>query len=72
MFVDSHTHIQLSQFDQDRDSVLERAVTAKVNTILIIGFDLDTSLGAIELAEKYDNLYATVGMHPHDAKKINT
>lgn len=70
MFVDSHTHIQLSQFDQDRDSVLERAVTAKVNTILIIGFDLDTSLGAIELAEKYDNLYATVGMHPHDAKKL--
>ena len=70
MFVDSHTHIQLSQFDQDRDSVLERAVTAKVNSILIIGFDLDTSLGAIELAEKYDNLYATVGMHPHDAKKL--
>ena len=70
MFVDSHTHIQLSQFDQDRDSVLERAGTAKVNTSLIIGFDLETSLGAIKLAEKYDNLYATVGMHPHDAKKL--
>lgn len=72
MFVDSHTHIQLSDFDQDRDSVLLRAGAAEVNTILIIGFDLETSLGSIELAEKYENLYATVGMHPHDAKKLTS
>ncbi len=70
MFVDSHTHIQLSQFNQDRELVLERARAAEVNTILIIGFDFDTSLGSIELAEKHDNLYATVGMHPHDANKL--
>lgn len=70
MFVDSHTHIQLSQFNQDRELVLERARAAEVNTILIIGFDYDTSLGSIELAEKHDNLYATVGMHPHDANKL--
>lgn len=70
MLVDSHTHIQLSQFNQDRELMLERAREAEVNTILIIGFDLDTSLGAIELAEKHDNLYATVGMHPHDANKL--
>lgn len=70
MFIDSHTHIQLSQYDHDRDAVLKRAHEAEVNTLLIIGFDLETSLGAVELADKHPNLYATVGMHPHDAKSL--
>lgn len=68
MFIDSHTHIQISQFDPDRDAVLKRALEAGVSTILVIGFDLETSLGAVELAEKHENLFATVGIHPHDAK----
>ena len=70
MFIDSHAHIQLSQFDKDRDAVLKRAHEAGVSTILIIGFDLETSLGAVELAQKHEHLYATVGMHPHDAKNL--
>jgi TatD DNase family protein len=68
MFIDSHAHIQLSQFNRDQEAVLKRANEAAVSTILIIGFDVETSLGAIELADKHKNLYATVGMHPHDAK----
>ncbi len=70
MFIDSHTHIQISQFDPDRDAVLKRALEAEISSILVIGFDLETSLGAVELAEKYENLFATVGMHPHDAKDL--
>ena len=70
MFIDSHAHVQLSQFDKDRDAVLKRAHEAGVSTILIIGFDLETSLGAVELAQKHEHLYATVGMHPHDAKNL--
>ena len=70
MLIDSHTHLQVSQYNKDRDAVLKRAQTAGVATILIIGIDLETSLGAIELADKHENLYATVGMHPHDAKKL--
>lgn len=70
MFIDSHTHIQISQFDPDRDAVLKRASETGVSTILVIGFDLETSLGAVELAEKHENLFATVGMHPHDAKNL--
>lgn len=70
MLIDSHAHIQLSQFNKDRDAVLKRAQEAGITTILIIGFDLETSLGAVELAENHENLYATVGMHPHDAKKL--
>ena len=70
MFIDSHAHIQLSQFNGDRGAVLKRAREAAVSTILVIGFDVETSLGAVELAEKHPQIYATVGMHPHDAKDL--
>ena len=71
MLIDSHAHIQLDRFDPDREAVLERAQEAGVHAILVIGFDLQTSCGAIALAEKYDQIYATVGMHPHDAKSLD-
>ncbi|MYE88470.1 TatD family deoxyribonuclease [Candidatus Poribacteria bacterium] len=71
MFIDSHAHIQLDQFDADREAVLERAQEAGVHAILVIGFDIETSRGAITLAEKYNQIYATVGMHPHDAKDLD-
>lgn len=67
MLIDSHTHIQVSQFDHDREEMLQRAVEAGVTHILIIGINLETSLAAVELAEKNNHLYATVGMHPHNA-----
>ncbi|MCG9130418.1 TatD family hydrolase [Candidatus Poribacteria bacterium] len=70
MFIDSHAHIQLSQFNRDRDAVLKRAHEATVTNILVIGFDMETSLGAVELAEEHTHIYATVGMHPHDAKDL--
>ncbi|MCH8294402.1 TatD family hydrolase, partial [Candidatus Poribacteria bacterium] len=68
MLIDSHAHIQLDRFDEDREAVLERAHSAGVHAILTIGFDLETSRGAISLAERHEQVYATVGMHPHDAK----
>ena len=70
MLIDSHAHIQLSQFNRDREAVLKRAEEADVSSILVIGFDIETSLGAVELAEKHSQIYATVGMHPHDAKDL--
>ena len=71
MLIDSHAHIQLDRFDADQEAVLERAQTAGVHAILVIGFDLETSRGAIVLAEQHDQIYATVGMHPHDAKDLD-
>ncbi len=68
MLVDSHAHIQLDNYDTDRDSVLTRAQKAGVHAILVIGFDMQTSRDAIALTEAYEGLYATVGVHPHDAK----
>ena len=72
MLIDSHAHIQLSQFDHDREEMIQRATEAGVTDILIIGFNLETSFGAVELAEKHDHLYATVGMHPHDAADLTS
>ena len=70
MLVDSHAHIQLDNFLADRDAMLVRARDAGVHAILVIGFDLQTSRDAITLAEAHTGLYATVGVHPHDAKSF--
>jgi TatD DNase family protein len=71
MFVDSHAHIDGTEFDDDRDEVVERAREAGVGTILNIGTG-DPHSGtlerAVEVAEKYEGVYAAVGVHPHDAK----
>src|SRR5215472_17438927 len=70
MFVDSHAHLDGSQFDSDRDQVIRRAHEAGVKTIVAIGNgdgppDLDAD---VQLAEKYPFMYATVGIHPHEAR----
>jgi TatD DNase family protein len=70
MFVDSHAHLEGHRFDSDREQVIARAREAGVETIVAIGngegpvnFDC-----GIQLAEKYDFMYATIGIHPHEAK----
>ena len=70
MFIDSHAHIQLDRFDSDRSLVIERAKNSQVSIILVVGFDISTSHLAVELADRYDHIYATVGLHPHDAKRF--
>ncbi|MFA5806513.1 MAG: TatD family hydrolase, partial [Melioribacteraceae bacterium] len=69
MFIDTHTHLFYPNFDGEVDKVIERAVQAGVDCMIVPGTDLATSLQAIELAEKYDNIYASVGVHPHDSKE---
>src|SRR6476659_1259564 len=71
MFVDSHAHIDGSEFDGDRESVIQRARDAGVSAILDIGTG-DPHSGAleraVELAEQHTNIYTAIGTHPHDAK----
>ena len=70
MFVDSHAHLDGKQFDSDREQVIARARETGIQTIVAIGNgDGPGSLDCgILLAEKYPFLYATVGIHPHEAK----
>lgn len=62
---DTHAHPQMHQFDADRDRVIRRALDSGVGMICV-GVDLESSRQAIALAERYDGLYASVGLHPND------
>jgi TatD DNase family protein len=70
MFIDSHAHLDGKQFDSDRDDVITRAREAGVQTMVAIGnADGPPFLDAgVQLAEKYPFLYATIGIHPHEAR----
>ena len=69
MFIDSHAHLFFKDFQNDLDGVLQRAGDAGVERIVCPGTDLETSRKSVELAERFDMVYAAVGFHPHDAKK---
>lgn len=71
MFVDSHAHLEGPRFDGDREQVIARARAAGVRTILAIGTgDGPGTLDCgVQLAEQHDFLYATIGIHPHEAEK---
>lgn len=69
--IDTHAHLDFPQFDADREAVIQRAQAAGVELILNVGADLESSRAAVALAEEYDCLYAAVGVHPHEAKKLD-
>lgn len=71
MLFDSHSHIDASQFDSDRELVIKRAQEHDVSFIVNPGADFESSVHAIELAEKYPFIYAAVGVHPHDAESLD-
>lgn len=72
MFTDSHCHPENKRFDSDRDELFTRARAAGVTTMLAIGNGDGPGTGtfdcAIKLAQQYDWVYATVGVHPHEAE----
>lgn len=69
MFVDTHTHLFYPNFSGELDEILDRAKAAGVDYMLIPAVDLASSVQAVELAEKYKEIYASVGVHPHDVKE---
>ena len=71
MFVDSHAHLTSKEFDADRDDVIRRAAEAGVSFIVSPGTDLEDSRRAVEIAEKYEGVFACVGFHPHEAGKAD-
>lgn len=67
MLFDTHAHINADQFKDDLKEVIDRAKKEGVTNIVVVGFDRPTIKKAIELAEKYEFIYACVGWHPVDA-----
>ncbi len=72
-FFDTHAHIDGPEFDDDRDAVIARAREAGLTHMVLIGASdgFDSNPRAVALAEQHDDMFATVGLHPHDAKLVD-
>lgn len=70
MYIDTHAHLNFSTFDDDRADTIRRAEKSDVRRIINIGIDIKTSRESVQLAEKYDMIYASAGIHPHDSGKV--
>ncbi len=66
--IDTHCHIHETDYPLELADVLQRANVAGVYKMICVGTSEQSSINAIELASRYDNLFATVGVHPHDTK----
>ncbi|ACX53191.1 hydrolase, TatD family [Ammonifex degensii KC4] len=68
--IDTHCHLNDPRLEADLPEVLARARQAGVKVMIVVGYDLASSAKAVALAEREKDLYATVGVHPHDAAKV--
>ena len=68
--IDTHAHLEMPQFDGDRDEVIKRTVESGISLIIDVGSDLSGSRTALELARRYDFIYASAGIHPHEVKGV--
>lgn len=69
LFVDTHCHLNFSVFNDHTHEVVQRAIDAGVNTMIVPGLDLETSETAVELTTRYKEIFAAVGVHPNEVRK---
>ena len=65
--IDTHAHLDFENFDEDREEVISRFFSQGGKAIVNVGVDIKTSKESIGITEKHDQIFATVGFHPHDA-----
>lgn len=70
MLIDTHCHLDFPEFATDRDEVIKRARDNGIGYIVNIGSSIDGSKASLQLAKKYDLIYAAVGVHPHEADQV--
>jgi TatD DNase family protein len=70
MLTDTHCHLDLDKFNEDREAVIQRAVESGVGRLLVPGLDLDSSRAAVELAVTHARVFAAVGFHPTNIDKM--
>jgi TatD DNase family protein len=68
--IDTHCHLDFPQFDQDREEVIARAQEQGIEAMVNIGSSLEATERSLQLAKQYDFIYATAGIHPHEADKF--
>ena len=69
--IDSHCHLDVAHFDEDRDAVITRAHVAGVQTIVIPGIELENCRQALALADAHTSIYAAVGIHPNSSDNFD-
>jgi TatD DNase family protein len=69
MLTDTHCHLDFNKFDEDRETVIQRALEAGLGRMLIPALDYESALAGIKLAQAYPNIFAAVGFHPTDLDK---
>lgn len=69
--IDTHCHLDMDEFKQDRSVVIKRAQNAGVQLIITIGSDMESNREGLRLSKKYDCVYSSIGIHPHDAKEFS-
>lgn len=69
--IDSHAHLDFKEFDRDREKAIKRFFDAGGEKLINVGCDLASSARSVELAEKHKNIFASIGVHPHDAETLN-
>lgn len=69
--IDSHAHLEMPDYDTDRDDIIKRALSQSIEKIITIGIGMKECRQAIEIARIYPGVYAAVGLHPHNAKKMD-
>lgn len=70
MFFESHAHYDDEAFDNDRVALIEKMHNNEIDYIVNIGADIKSSMSSIELSEKYDFIYASIGVHPHETENM--
>ena len=68
--IDTHSHYNDEKFDNDRDEVIQNITNSGITTIINAGYSLESSKRAIEIANNYDFMYATVGVSPNDIENL--
>ena len=71
MLFDTHAHLNDEKFDDDLEEVVSRALSKDVGKILVASYDMDSTRKALDIAHKYENIFCSVGIHPHQAKDYN-
>lgn len=71
MIIDTHTHINDKIFDNSRSEIINRIKDAKIDKIIETAYDYETIIKSLELSNKYDFIYSTIGIHPSEANKDN-
>ena len=71
MLFDTHTHLNDEAYKDNLEEVIKRAQDKNVNKMIVVGYDLKSSLEAIRIAKQYDFIYAAIGIHPNTKDELN-